>query len=292
VNYTVRAAARTTGVSESRLRTWERRYGIPRPNRAPTGRRLYSEEDLALIRRMAALLEAGMSAAQAAEAVQSGASAEPPQDRPEHELVAVMTSAAERYDESSAIAAIREAIRELGWDAALEEVVFPALHRVGLYWQTAALPPASEHFVSELVRREIHAALSALPPAPPTSASVLLACPQDERHDLGLAALSLLLRRAGLRTIYLGADVPASDIIEAWDASRPDAICLSATSGDGLASLIRASRLITAERRALLFVGGPSIVDGTPAAGITLPASLKAAADTIVGRIRGPLQTA
>jgi MerR family transcriptional regulator, light-induced transcriptional regulator len=59
VNYTVKAAARATGMSESRLRTWERRYGIPSPGRSATGRRRYNDDDLALIRRMAALVHVG-----------------------------------------------------------------------------------------------------------------------------------------------------------------------------------------------------------------------------------------
>ena len=286
MNYTVKAAARATGVSESRLRTWERRYGIPHPGRAATGRRLYSEEDLEVVRRMATLVEAGMSAAQAAEAAKSGVEEELAPARPEHELAAVMARAAESYDEASAVGAIRRAVDELGWDGALVEVIFPALNRVGLYWQTAALAPASEHFVSELVRREILAAISVLPTQSPEAPTVLLACPEEERHDLGLAGLSLLLRRAGIQTIYLGADVPASDIIESWDVAQPDAICLSATSGEGLASLIRASRLITAGRRPLLFVGGPSVGNGAEAIGIKLPASVSAAAEMIATRLR------
>ncbi|MDA0302289.1 MAG: MerR family transcriptional regulator, partial [Chloroflexi bacterium] len=69
MEYTVRAAALATGVSEDRLRTWERRYGVPEPPRTKTGRRLYGEGDLAVIRRMAALVDSGLSAASAAAAV-------------------------------------------------------------------------------------------------------------------------------------------------------------------------------------------------------------------------------
>ena len=67
MRYTVRAAARATGVTEGRLRTWERRYGIPKPGRSDTGRRLYDDDDLAMIRRMVALTDAGLSAAEAIE---------------------------------------------------------------------------------------------------------------------------------------------------------------------------------------------------------------------------------
>src|SRR6185503_17039311 len=32
------------------FRAWERRYGVPRPQRTPGGHRLYSERDIAIIR--------------------------------------------------------------------------------------------------------------------------------------------------------------------------------------------------------------------------------------------------
>jgi DNA-binding transcriptional MerR regulator len=288
VNFTVKAAARATGVSESRLRTWERRYGIPRPGRSLTGRRLYNDEDLLVIRRMAALVDAGMSAAEAAEAARMAV--EPPsllQPVREHELVAAIATAAERYDEAAMLDALHRAVGELGWGGALSEVIFPGLRRVGLYWETALFPPANEHFASELVRREIYAAISALEPLPATSRCLLLACPEDERHDLGLAALSLLLRRAGVRTLYLGADVPTPDLIEAYDDVRPAAICLSATSAIGLASLVRASRALVSERHARVFFGGPAAsASGAEAAGIMLPPSVQDAADVLVRAVQ------
>jgi DNA-binding transcriptional MerR regulator len=286
MNYTVKAAARATGISESRLRTWERRYGIPRPGRAPSGRRLYDDNDLSLIRRMAALLDAGMSAAEAAEAALSAGAAPTAAARPEHELVSVIARGAETYDEALIVGAIGTAAADLGWADALDQVLFPALRRVGVYWQTAVFAPATEHFASELVRRELLAAISPLPPAPAGARRVLLACPEEERHDLGLTALSLVLRQASLRTLYLGADVPTADILEVCEVTRPDAICLSATSSIGLASLIRASRLIVAERRAPLFLGGPSVTPSlAEAAGIHLPASIQAAAAVIIDRL-------
>lgn len=69
MSYSVRAAALATGVSGDRLRTWERRYGVPAPVRATNGRRLYDDGDLAVIRRMAMLVESGWSAVSAAAAV-------------------------------------------------------------------------------------------------------------------------------------------------------------------------------------------------------------------------------
>jgi MerR family transcriptional regulator, light-induced transcriptional regulator len=287
VRYTVKAAARATGISESRLRTWERRYGIPSPNRAPTGRRLYDEDDLAVIRRMAAMTDAGMAASEAAEAARSGVTVAEEARAAEHELVATLAGAAEVFDEAAFVSGLRQAIEDLGWASALGEVIFPALKRVGIYWETAVIPPANEHFAAELVRREILGSLKVMLNGGTDQPLVLMACPEDERHDLGLSALNLLLRSEGLRTVYLGADVPTGDLFSACDAISPDAICLSATSATGMASLVRASRAIVGSRRVRLFFGGPAMsASGTEAAGIKLPESIADATDAIVKVLR------
>ena len=286
MNYTVKAAARATGISENRLRTWERRYGIPKPARAASGRRLYDDEDLAVIRKMAALVEAGLSASDAAEAVRSGEQAlAAPTPQSDHPFIARIIAAAEEYDEQTFLGTFAGAIDELGWASALDEVFFPALRKLGARWETASLPPAKEHFASELVRRRLAAALDALGPSTRDEPKVLMACPESERHDLGLLALALLLRAGGANVIYLGADVPTSDIIEAVDSQKPDAVCLSATSAEGLASLVRATRTILAKHPPQLFIGGPAVsASGTAAAGVILPSSLSSAVTAILER--------
>ena len=46
--YRVAAVERMTRIPASTLRSWERRYGWPRPFRAASGQRLYSDHDVAL----------------------------------------------------------------------------------------------------------------------------------------------------------------------------------------------------------------------------------------------------
>ena len=292
MNYTVKAAARATGLTESRLRTWERRYGIPSPERSATGRRLYDEADLAVIRRMAALVDAGVSAVDAADAARSGsdAGAAPVSVVVTHvddPLVLAIVRAAETFDEALLIESLNVGVERLGWPRALDELVFPALKRVGLSWESGMIPPAKEHFASELVRRTLASAIHTLPPAPSTASRVLVAAPESERHDLGITALPLLLRLAGLRVVYLGADVPATDLLEVLTTIEPDAVCISATSASGLASLVRTSRTLIARRGVRLFVGGPAVSSsGAEAAGVRLPNSIEAAARTIVYALR------
>jgi DNA-binding transcriptional MerR regulator len=292
MRYSVKAAAMATGISESRLRTWERRYGIPRPARSATGRRLYDESDLAIIRRMAGLVSAGVSAREAADAARSEEAALTPTAVPaptkEHPLVAPLVEASLAYDEPSITRIVREAV-DVSWDKALEEILFPVLNRIGEYWGEGAVSCATEHFTSEVIRRELAAALAAVPDPTPDAPSVLLACAEEERHELGLLAMALLLSMRGLKILYLGADVPAPDLLYAIGKTEPSAVCLSATTASGLASLGRTARSLVSGRAPVrLFVGGSAFGRGNgdhAIPGVRLPHSLREAANSIAGAV-------
>lgn len=277
-----------TGISESRLRTWERRYGIPHPARSASGRRMYDEEDLVVIRRMAALVAAGVPASEAATAalVERATPAAPEEPTERHPLVETLLRASLAYDESAIVQAVKEAVSELGWARALDEALFPALNRIGESWESGAALPANEHFTSEIMRRELASALGALPLNNGATSSALLACAEDERHDMGLLGLAFLLRQRGLRVIYLGADVPPQDILVAAQQTRVDALCLSAATPSALASLGRAARALVSNRLPVkLFVGGPAFVDASESRsipGVHLPHRLEDAANLIM----------
>lgn len=267
MRYTVRAAARATGVTEGRLRTWERRYGIPKPGRSDTGRRLYDDDDLAMIRRMVSLTDAGLSAAEAADAVLAEAATgviptadvmpapEPAPDPAVDDLVA----AALRFDEAAVVQAIEAAVDAHGWPTVLDAVLYPALRATGDQWERGDLTLAHEHFLSELVRRQL-AARIAVTPGNEGSPTVVLACPPTERHDLGLMGVWLCLRLMGLRVVYLGADVPAAALLGAVEETGAAAVVLSAVASSTRPDLVIVARAVATSRLGpRLFVGGSAV---------------------------------
>jgi MerR family transcriptional regulator, light-induced transcriptional regulator len=302
MRYTVRAAAIATGVAEGRLRTWERRYGIPKPARSDTGRRLYDDDDLALIRRMLALTDAGVSAAEAAEAVLAEAAAGviPAEGMPHaleaslpspHPLVFELVDGALHLAESEVEAAISRAVATYGWPDAFDEVLFPALRHAGDEWERGDLLPVHEHFLSELIRRDAMAEIAAIPAAVLESdpGPILLACPPGERHDLGLMGLWLALRQRGFVVVYFGADVPRDALLEAIEQTRPSAVVLSAQMSVSRAEVGLVARAITVLRQApRVFLGGNAI-EGAGAVellGVRLPSTLSASAELLARELR------
>lgn len=281
----MKSAASITGVAPARLRTWERRYGVPSPDRAVTGRRLYDERDLGVIRRMAELVEAGVPAAEAAAAALATPwAASLAEVRPEVEAAGPaateLVDAARRFDGPTMTGAIRRAVAERGWGRALEDLVFPALRVIGEGWESGAIEVAVEHYASSVIRREIGAGIAAKPAA--GGRPVVLACPPGEQHDIGLVALHLLLADAGVPVLYLGADVPAGDLAEAVRQSDAVAVCLSIASAGGAASCRRAIRAVGRIPASRIFVGGPGLAHVPQALNATeLPAPIGEAAAAV-----------
>lgn len=62
--FPIREVARLTGVNPVTLRAWQRRYGLLKPLRAPSGHRLYSTTDIEQIRHILHWLEQGVAISQ------------------------------------------------------------------------------------------------------------------------------------------------------------------------------------------------------------------------------------
>ncbi len=68
----IREISRLTGVNSVTLRAWERRYGLIKPLRTNKGHRLYSRDDVALIKTIQAWLARGLAIGKVSELLESG----------------------------------------------------------------------------------------------------------------------------------------------------------------------------------------------------------------------------
>ena len=49
-SFNLKAVVQETGVKPDTLRAWERRYGLPQPDRTPGRHRLYSQYDIDMLK--------------------------------------------------------------------------------------------------------------------------------------------------------------------------------------------------------------------------------------------------
>jgi methanogenic corrinoid protein MtbC1 len=258
--YNLRAVLRETGIAADTLRAWERRYGLPKPERTPGGQRVYSQHDIHLIKWLMARQAEGLSISRAVEqwnmAAASGTdplASAAVVSRPQlggvgsgGNLVALRgqwLAACLAYDELAAEQILSQAFALLPPEMVLSALIQKGLQEVGLMWQSGRASVQQEHFVSALAARRLDTMIAAAPP-PTRAQSVLLACPPEEWHGLPLLLLNLLLRLRGWPTVYLGANVPLAQLGHTIEMVQPSLVAMAAQQLNTAVQLREAARLL------------------------------------------------
>jgi DNA-binding transcriptional MerR regulator len=225
--------ARRVGVAPETLRAWERRYGVLRPARTAGGYRVYGRDDELRARRMRELIDSGWAAGEAAHVV-TGTAHTPAPVPPDADAVDELLAALMSFDAAAGHAALDRVLAARSLDAALRDVVLPALRRIGERWECGDVSVAQEHFATELITGRLRSLCrewgTGLGPR------AVLACPAGERHDIGLLCCGLALDRRGWRVTYLGADTPVDALASAVDTVDPAIVVIGAVQVAPLAA--------------------------------------------------------
>jgi methanogenic corrinoid protein MtbC1 len=113
-------------------------------------------------------------------------------------------------------------IHRMGVDKAINQIVLPFLHRIGILWMTNHIHPAQEHLVSNIIRQKLIVGIEGVMTPIRVEKTVLLFLPEGEHHEIGLLYLYYLLKIRGVRVLYLGANVPLKDVEFVCKFKKPD----------------------------------------------------------------------
>lgn len=140
----------------------------------------------------------------------------------------------------------------------LLNVLLPVQCELGALWHGGELGIAQEHYVTALTERVMAVLASNSEAAPPNGRAVLLATVSGDTHAIGIRTLSYLFELAGWRAVYLGADLPDTDIAAAAEYFAVDLILLSATLTTSLSAVESAISTIREndDRHRPIIVGG------------------------------------
>jgi DNA-binding transcriptional MerR regulator len=249
------AAAEVLGVSPNTLRSWERRYGYPKPRRTPGNHRHYELIELQTLRDALAQTGNISSAIELARQRQS----EPASGDG-------LLAAFESFDEDAAERAVEESLAMRPLERTVEELLLPALDRL------AADPEreAELEFASRWAMGWLHGARRLASTASRPAGVLLL----DSNRGQGLEevhaqALDLALRRAGFRVLMLSDELGEERLERALRALDPSAIVLCGRGSDTTSAVKLVRRIRDAGFDAPLygFRADGLIGDAVPSAG-------------------------
>jgi DNA-binding transcriptional MerR regulator len=241
---TIKTVAERTGVSVHVLRQWERRYGVPLPNRNADNRyRLYDDNDIADVIWMKQQIDSGVSPSQASALLQRQrislkpmAVAAPAQ--PVVTLQSALQTALLKSDETSARQLLDQAFAMHAPEQVALQIIEPTMLAIGESWMRNEITVSQEHLASNLIRQRLFSVLQSQPTALASAPHLLAACAPNEEHELGLLMVTLVARRQGWRTTYLGQGTPLVDIVRHAELVKPRVIVLSLTTVPGLLGMV------------------------------------------------------
>lgn len=127
----------------------------------------------------------------------------------------------------------------------LLQVVGAAQREIGRLWQENRISVADEHAATAIAQLVLAQLYAKAPRAEASGRTIVVACVEGERHDLGARIAADLLDLEGHDVQYLGADVPTDALVRVVTRDRPDLVVLSITMafhGEALARAVGAIR--------------------------------------------------
>jgi DNA-binding transcriptional MerR regulator len=285
--FNLKAVVQETGLKPDTLRAWERRYGLPQPERTPGGHRIYSQHDIDTLKWLIERQDEGLSISRAVALWQDLAiegrnplieygdpevdGAVPPPLEVGETLVQLRDNwigACLEYDEKKAEYVLAQAFAVYPPETVCLEILQKGLAEIGMLWYEREATAQQEHFASALAIRRLEALIAAAP-APTRTGRLLVGCPPLEEHVFSPLLLTLLLRRRGWEVVYLGANVPLDRMERTIAINKPRLAILTAQTLFTAATLMQMAELLHADEvpvayGGLVFITIPEITERIP----------------------------
>lgn len=262
--FTIKDLENLSGIKAHTIRIWEQRYHFLKPRRTDTNIRYYSNDELKTILNISLLNKYGykishidkMQPEEIRSRILSLGDAQAMQERIVNELVQEMVELEiEKFEKI-----LTNYIAQKGIERTVMQILFPFLEKIGILWLTGHINPAQEHLVTNIIRQKLVVAIEGCVTHLDRDKTVLLFLPEGEHHELGLLFMYFMLKNRGLKTLYLGANVPLKDVAYVASLKKPDLIfthLTATTSGFNMERMLN--------NASVQFNGIPMVISGAPA---------------------------
>ncbi len=246
-HFTIRDIENLCGIKAHTLRIWEQRYKLFVPKRKESQHRIYDNDDLKELLRIAFLYHSGYKISKIAELsseeiqqlIQSSCIKDDNHELFLHQLI----EAGMDFDKEKFEKIVNFLVVRIGLEKCITTIFFPFLQRIGLLWMTNNVIPAQEHFVSHIIRKKIILATDGLEVDSNSKTNVVVFAPSGEHHEIPLLAANYFFRKYNNRTTYFGANVSLPSLeyyLQHRPATHLYAHVITDLGNNGLNNYIRA----------------------------------------------------
>jgi DNA-binding transcriptional MerR regulator len=205
---------RQTGLNADTIRVWEKRYGIPNPQRTAGNQRMYSDFDIMQLNWLHERTEEGIQISKAVQLWQEQelnqvgnqlAGIKPPanQDEMQH-LQQQWVLACLAMDDQESISVLDKAFSIYSHPLAARYVVFEGVKAIEKLWMQGERSSHYLHYARQAASRKIFSLMGAYPAIAQNKGTLVLATVMEEEDPLRPVYLSYLARMTGWKTVNAG----------------------------------------------------------------------------------------
>ncbi len=217
--FSIKNLENLSGIKAHTLRIWEKRYNLLEPERTTTNIRRYSLESLKKLLNVTLLYNHGFKISKIANldldeipklvrniALKSNS---------EQVSINAFKLAMINFDYELFDTNYDEILYNHDFEYIFIEIFMPLMRELGILWQTGAISPSHEHFITSLIKQKIHIETERFQRNLQNNNDkpiFVLFLPENEIHELGILYLNFLILKKGHRTIFLGQSLQISGL--------------------------------------------------------------------------------
>lgn len=237
--YSIQFVAKITGINAHTIRAWEKRYQAVTPARNESGKRVYTQEDVDRLSKLADLVKLGNTISDIANlemeqlnslyedyAKSRGHRSEggqvdayDPEEDIKIDINATLQNlvmALQHYKLDIISHELEKVKKALGPREFALNVLSPLLHEVGMLVDNGLFTIAQEHSLSAILKFHVgHILYKHVANKNKIDLNIAISTPQGELHEFGIMIASLLCAYYNINVYYLGPNMPASSLSEA-----------------------------------------------------------------------------
>jgi methanogenic corrinoid protein MtbC1 len=288
------AVSKATDIPVETLRTWERRYGFPRPQRAASGHRRYSASVIPHLKLISHAIDKGhrpvnvvgesmetlkvlldlTQSPEVIDAAAEGAARTVEPFEPERPIAPAIAAqiidgwmeATMRLDAEQLRSSLESTWYRVGAMPFLDQLLSPFLSQIGQAWFEGRIAVLHEQFASNQLRKFLSEQWRPLSERAKGPRVVCTTLP-GEYHAIGLHMVSVVVALLGCQVVFLGIDTPLGTIADAMRKSGADAVLLSVSAAANATSVAEQVTNLRGllDRDARVILGGsgaPTDVEG------------------------------
>lgn len=205
-----------SGIKAHTIRIWEQRYALLKPSRSKTNIRFYSLQELETILNISLLNNHGFKISRINKLTQ------PQIQKTVDEMFAVTNPLYVlnklfirlfNLDMTGFENVLNKYISQEGIDATIENIIDAFLRKTELLQTHAHLKDEYRYLVKNIIRQKIITGINKLHTAYSIAKTIISFLPENHHGEIDLLYMQYLLKKQGLHTLYLGANVPVKDVV-------------------------------------------------------------------------------